>query len=86
MPRWASRLTLRLTEAPRIERVQAITENGARAEGVEPTLVGHRWHYREAFAELWDRINARRGYGWDVDPWVWVLRFEVVPAAGAEHG
>lgn len=28
------------------------------------------------FAELWDSINAGRGYGWDVNPWCWVLTFK----------
>lgn len=29
----------------------------------------------EAFENLWDSINAKRGYGWDVNPWVWVIEF-----------
>lgn len=29
-----------------------------------------------AFQELWDSINEKRGYGWDVNPWVWVISFE----------
>ncbi|GAV24790.1 hypothetical protein ciss_07230 [Carboxydothermus islandicus] len=33
---------------------------------------------REAFASLWDSINAKNGYGWDVNPWVWVIEFELV--------
>jgi len=31
---------------------------------------------RAAFRHLWDAINAKRGYGWDANPWVWVVRFE----------
>lgn len=30
------------------------------------------------FACIWDRINAKRGYGWDKNPWVWVIEFERV--------
>ena len=30
----------------------------------------------EHFHELWDSINAKRGYGWDANPWVWVIEFE----------
>ena len=28
------------------------------------------------FQTLWDSINAKRGYGWDTNPWVWVVEFE----------
>lgn len=69
MPRWACRLMLRLTEV-RVERVWGITNADAIAEGTT-----HRHH----FAALWDSINAKRGYGWETDPWVWVLSFEVLP-------
>ena len=80
MPRLASRLTLRITSV-RVERVQDITEEGARAEGFKD-VVGKYARGDEAriwFAELWDIINAERGYGWDANPWVWVVGFEVVP-------
>ena len=30
------------------------------------------------FRELWDSINAKRGFGWDGNPWVWVIKFEVI--------
>jgi hypothetical protein len=30
------------------------------------------------FAKLWDELNAKRGYGWDKNPWVWVIEFEKV--------
>jgi len=30
---------------------------------------------RAEFAALWDSINAKRGYGWKVNPWVWVVEF-----------
>jgi hypothetical protein len=32
---------------------------------------------RMAFANLWNSINEKRGYGWDMNPWVWVVEFEV---------
>ncbi len=32
---------------------------------------------QEEFAILWDSINAKRGFGWDVNPWVWVVEFEI---------
>ena len=79
MPRWASRLTLRITSV-RVERVQEIPEADARAEGFKD-VVGKYARGDEAriwFAELWDIINAARGFGWDANPWVWVVGFEVV--------
>lgn len=30
---------------------------------------------RLQFADLWDDINAKRGAGWDANPWVWALTF-----------
>lgn len=31
---------------------------------------------RVAFERGWDSLNAKRGFGWDVNPWVWVVEFE----------
>ena len=31
---------------------------------------------RMSFLTLWDFINAKKGYGWDNSPWVWVIEFE----------
>jgi hypothetical protein len=88
MPRWASRIPLEITEV-RVERLQAITEADARAEGTEPFEVGGLSEaesallcgplkeaespYRNGYALLWDSIN---GVGdWDRNPWVWVVCF-----------
>ena len=78
MPRWASRITLEVTEI-RVERLHDITEEEARAEGV--LLTGGRaglepHHFRPArdlFAELWTHINGPES--WDANPWVWVVRW-----------
>ena len=91
MPRWASRITLEITGV-RVERLQEITKAGARAEGVtlpECAYVGqcnssrcpsHREDaHRAAFQQLWDSLNAERGYGWETNPWVWVLEFKRTP-------
>lgn len=32
--------------------------------------------YTYGFYDLWDSINAKRGYGWDSNPWVWVVEFK----------
>lgn len=84
MPRRASRLTLRLTDV-RVQRVQEISEEDAKAEGARaafsyPGFNGVLSHpcYRWGFHELWDSINAARGFGWDVNPWVWCLSFSVI--------
>ena len=31
--------------------------------------------YVAGYRNLWDSLNAERGYGWDVNPWVWVVKF-----------
>jgi len=80
MPRWASRINLVIKDI-RVESLQDISEKKAKAEGVIPSLVGsdlNHLKYRAGFQTLWDSINAKRGYGWDVNPWVWVIEFERV--------
>ena len=85
MPRWASRITLEVVSV-RVERVQDISEEDALSEGIsfwKPKEMDNRpfeenfWtNYPQfAFQNLWDSINAKRGYGWDVNPWVWVIEF-----------
>lgn len=93
MPRWASRLLLDVLEV-RVERLQAISEENARAEGVTPLecigadqpipgdvlgrTQGSHPHVL-AFAVLWDSINGSRpGCSWTDNPWVWVVRFKRV--------
>lgn len=83
MPRWASRITLEVTSV-RVERVQDITPRDVVAEGIyhEPGEWGPDEaydHLIKGFAHLWDQINAKRGYSWDANPWVWVIGFKVLP-------
>ncbi len=83
MPRWASRITLEVT-AVRVERLQEITEDDARAEGVALGIDGQTGRLESggaAFLKLWDSINAERGYGWTVNPWVWVVSFKLQEAS-----
>lgn len=72
LPRWASRLTLRITDI-RVQRVQEITEYECEEEGV-----GHVMPHsaREMYAKLWDSINGKGA--WRRNPWVWALTFEVI--------
>lgn len=78
MPRAAGRLVLELT-AVRVERLQEIDEADAEAEGCERRGAndqhGDERNYVEGYQDLWDSLNAKRGFGWDVNPWVWVLQF-----------
>lgn len=100
MPRWASRLTLDITEV-RVQRVQEISEGDAVAEGFPAGSVSYELDYCDVnrvmnligrcaavarFAIGWDSINAKRGFGWDANPWVWALTFKVVPPAGGTAG
>jgi len=82
MPRWASRITLEVVDV-RVERLQDISEDDAKAEGV---MASGGWNaddteycvgYRTAFSRLWDSINAKRGYSWATNPWVWAVEFKV---------
>lgn len=38
---------------------------------------------RALFRGLWDSINKERGYGWDANPWVWVVEFRVIEKKGS---
>lgn len=82
MPRAASRITLEITNV-RVERLGDISEEDAKAEGVEPSR--NIWDpanpdtrpfdsYRMGFADLWDKINGKN-CPWDSNPWVWVITF-----------
>jgi hypothetical protein len=76
-----ARLWLEITGI-RVERVQDIGEEDAKAEGVAPmTWINHpkcKPCYTVVFSALWDSLNAKRGYGWESNPWVWCLNFRKV--------
>jgi hypothetical protein len=94
MPRWASRITLEVTGV-RVEQLQGISYEDAISEGIhdhaatcpddrsdetpEQTARRLRWPQRQ-YESLWDSLNAARGYGWDTNPWVWVIEFKRTPA------
>lgn len=79
MPRTASRITLEIVSV-RVERLQAITEAAAIAEGCADSQMVDgvpMWTSAvEAYAELWDSINGAGA--WDANPWVWVVEFKRV--------
>lgn len=72
MPRDRCRLMLDVMDVE-LERLQDIAEDDAQAEGVDAPTAGS---YRAGYAVLWDSLNAKRGYGWDTNPWVWVITFD----------
>lgn len=76
MPKEAARIYLRVTEV-RAERLQDITHDDARAEGfLADDTFGERYY----FGETWDHVYKGRGYGWYLNPWVWVIKFERLEA------
>lgn len=86
MPRDVSRITLEITEV-RVQRLQEISEEDAKAEGCDPWSFGQEQTmtsgergaaspYRGGYACLWDEINGDRA-SWKSNPWVWALTFSV---------
>lgn len=72
MPRWASRITLEITEI-RAQRVREISGADALAEGCTGSA---DFTPQMEFAMLWGHINGKRDggkYAWAVNPWVWAL-------------
>lgn len=88
MPRWASRLTLEITSV-RVKRLHDISEEDAKAEGVESgiwdrengVLAGavypedeERLSFRDGFGFVWESIYGPES--WNANPWVWVVEFK----------
>ncbi|WP_313083241.1 morphogenetic protein [Atlantibacter sp.] len=93
MPRWASRILLEITDV-RVERLNSISEDDARAEGVPPagylvphypntylTPAGDFATAKIAFQRLWQSIYGEES--WQADPWVWVVEFKRVEGSEA---
>ena len=86
MTRWASRIQLEITDV-RVERVNEITHGDCFSEG-HPTDWSrsqdqsiHMDAAKDWFMDLWDSINKSRGYGWEENPYVWVVEFQRKEAA-----
>ncbi|HBR2172172.1 TPA: hypothetical protein L9N07_001283 [Klebsiella pneumoniae] len=92
MPRWASRILLEIIDV-RVERLNAISEEDARAEGIidggclncgEPEPCGcanPEPDATDAFAYLWQSIYGQEN--WNANPWVWVISFKRVEGGAA---
>ncbi|AYY82160.1 hypothetical protein JEP15_16155 [Proteus sp. PR00174] len=77
MPRWASRITLEITDV-RVERLNDISNDDAKSEGC--------WYGRgggtpdkaltpsDQFPTLWEEIYGDGS--WSSNPWVWVIEFK----------
>lgn len=94
MPRWASRLTLEIvsvrvervhdiSDADAREEGAPVISFGNLKQAPMSLLGGKGFpilssSHKYGFYELWDSINAKRGYGWDANPWVWVIEFKRV--------
>lgn len=89
MPKEAARIFLLVTDV-RVERLQDITEAGARAEGCcaykdkigdgkFDDVICFDLTAKDAFTELWNSTIKPADlpkYSWDANPWVWVIEFE----------
>lgn len=87
MPKDAARIWLNVTEV-RVERLQEITEDGAILEGAidnrgfihAPDDEYNTIHSaKEHFIDIWNSTIKKSDfdrYGWDANPWVWVITFE----------
>lgn len=85
MARRQSRISLEIVSVD-IQRLQEITEADARAEGCaggNGSIPGYRFSATplEHFQHVWKELNAARGFGWDVNPWVWVIEFKRITSA-----
>jgi hypothetical protein len=84
MPRWVCRLELEITNV-RLERVQDITEDDAKAEGTiteEMTAkAGLAWRFgdRKQFQDMWDKVYPN---SWKKNEWVWVIEFKIAELNG----
>lgn len=75
MPKAACRIWLEVTDV-RVERLQDITEEDAKAEGAEKAydVYPEMARYKLGFCRLWQSINGPES--WDANPWVWVISFK----------
>lgn len=87
MPRWACRLVLEITDV-RLERVQDITEEDAKAEGTITEKMaleaGLTWRFgdRKQFQDMWDKVYPN---SWKNNEWVWVIEFKIAELNGKKQ-
>ena len=95
LPRWASRITLEIIDVrvQRVQEISEADAQAEGVECTQCT--GQNWREvggesvqcdhplcgdgRGLFRVLWNELNAKRGFGWDQNPWVWALTFKAIP-------
>lgn len=87
MPKEACRIRLEITNV-RVERLQDISQEDAKAEGLYPAphrcpgwkneLLSFTDCYKCAFKILWNSINGKKGHQWNKNEWVWVIEFRKI--------
>lgn len=86
MPRTAARIFLKVTNV-KVEKLKDITVKGVESEGLRPINNPFIYNFEgtalsichEEFAKLWNSTVNKKDidvYGWDANPWVWVIQFE----------
>lgn len=82
MPKEAARIWLKVTDV-RVERLNDITDKDAEREGAQPDYPFDydvdKWPNLEHFKKIWNSTIKKSDldrYGWDANPWVWVVEFE----------
>lgn len=89
-----SRIWLRVKSVT-VERLLSISKVDAIAEGIEnkdgewvnylPKILNHLTGFKDpvqSFASLWAKIHSRSS--WNSNPWVWVIKFEVMSTTGRD--
>ena len=99
MPKEAARIWLKVTDV-RVERLQDITEDGCISEGIYPSncrgcnatfgcdvCPDEGYDEFDKFMEIWDSTIKKTDidrYGWNANPWVWVIEFERCERGGID--
>jgi hypothetical protein len=90
MPRKIARIELEITDI-RVQRIQEISAGDVEAEGIDVISdlplapIPHDssddlilFVAQRKYRAIWDALNAKRGFGWESNPWVWALTFCMV--------
>lgn len=88
MPKEAARIFLKVTGV-RVERLQDMRLEDFKNEGTIATSISPEddLNYRFEFINLWDttiKKDQLQYYGWDANPYVWVIEFEVIDKAALQ--